>query len=113
MIEIPLFPGTAFFTEQVQLESRIYNLRFRYNTALDRWYMDLSDDQDVAVLLGVKLVCNKILNRFSADDRNPTGFLVCQSQTSDESPPAFADLGQRVKLFYAPFEETQAAASLL
>lgn len=109
MIEIPLF-ANPFFTEQVVIEGVTYNLRFRYNTSLDRWYMDLLDADGAAILLGQKLVCNKILNRFSADERNPTGVLVCQSLvTSDQNPPAFADLGQRVRLYYATLAELNAA----
>lgn len=112
MIEIPLF-SDPFFTEEVLLENVVYKLRFRYNSSMDRWYMHITDVTDVPILDGVKLVCNKILNRFSADPRNPTGVLVCQSQTSDQSPPGRNDLGTRVKLFYATLDELNAAAALL
>ena len=108
MIEIPLF-SDPFFTEEVLLENTVYKLRFRYNSSMDRWYMHISDVNDVPILDGVKLVCNKILNRFSADPRNPPGVLVCQSQTSDQSPPGLKDLGTRVKLFYATLDELNIA----
>lgn len=110
MIEIPTFSDVAFFTEQVTLEDIIYNLRFRYNAALDRYYLDLNDATDAPILSGIKLVCNTLLNRFSKDERNPTGYLTCQSLVaSDQSPPSFGQLGQRVRLYYATLAELNAA----
>lgn len=108
-LEIPTFTDSAFYTQTVLLEGKAYNLRFRYNTSMDRWYMHLADDADIPILDGVKLVCNKALNRLSADPRNPTGVLMCQSQTSDDSPPGLKDLGDRVRLFYFTLAELNEA----
>lgn len=108
-LEIPTFPADPFYTETVLLEGKAYNLRFRYNTSMDRWYMHIADDADVPILDGVKLLCGKVLNRLSADPRNPSGVLMCQSQTSDDSPPGLKDLGDRVRLFYFTLDELNVA----
>lgn len=96
---VPVFLDVSFYTYTAQLEGRTYRFVFSFNERSQSWYMDIADDNDLAIVQGQRLSNDFPLAR-SRDSRRPPGMFVCISLEDDNSDPALADLGRRVKLLY-------------
>lgn len=109
---IPTTPGVAFSVRRVSLDGSEYVLRLRWNSREARWYMSLSDADDVLIVGGVKLVAGWPLLRLVVDARRPPGQLVALDQAGD-ADPNLDDLGTRVVLVYIDQAEAAELAEAL
>lgn len=101
---IPTQQGVPFWMQRTTLDGRDYNLRFAWNQREERWYLDIADGDDTAILTGLKLVTNwPLLRAYHADHRVPPGELAVFTMLPDTSPPGLFDLGVglRCTLYYA------------
>ena len=86
-----------FFTQSVVLDGINYVLRFQYNQREDVYYISIVDATlGTDILSGIKLVVNwGLIQRYNGGDivGLPPGELVVLSNSSDDSPPTFGNLG--------------------
>lgn len=100
---IPTVQDQADYSLRTRLDGREYNFHLMWNEREDRWYLDISDESDVVVCAGIKLVTNwPLLRYYHADPAVPPGELVVVDETSDGSPPEIDGLGEneRCTLIY-------------
>jgi hypothetical protein len=100
-----LIPTSAvpYYSQRVKLDGRDYLLRFAYNEREARWYLSLYDDEELPLVLGLKLMTNwELLQHYHADPRVPPGELWVMCLSGDESPPTLSELGEgkRCELTY-------------
>lgn len=93
---------TATLYEQITfLDGREYIMRFMWNARASAWYLDVSDQDGLPIVNGVRLVCGIPLAREVVGDfRMWPGTLLCTSATQDDSDPGLLDLGSRCILIY-------------
>lgn len=102
-LEIPVSVDTPLYTQRTTLDGREYILAFDWNGRENRWYLSILDVSGEPLANGIKLVANWPLLRRFTDPRLPTGVLMAIDYSpSSGEPPAFGDLGRRVKLSYYP-----------
>lgn len=94
--------GQAFYSMTTTLEGTSYLLAFAYNQRCDCWLLSIATAEGEDIVNGIKILANWPLLRKVADPRMPQGELFAYSNTSDASPPRFADLapGGRCQLLY-------------
>lgn len=106
---VPVFPGVPLYRERVRLEDRDYIFRLDWNHREQRWYMSMFDQDEVPLLLGVKIIANiALLVRHGFNPGLPPGDLIPMDLESGGESPTFNDFGTRVRLFYYTPEELQA-----
>jgi hypothetical protein len=92
--------SAVFETQTTTLDGVAYLLTFRYNTRESCYYVTIaSSDDTIEYVGGLKLVTNfPLLQSYPT----PPGELVCQSFSSDDTPPALGELGDgcRCTLYY-------------
>lgn len=100
MLTVPNRPNQTDYSMRVALDGATFTLRFRWNTRESAWYMDISDEIDVPIYMGLKIVINNPLGVRCRDPRRPKGFFLAGDTTKRGKDPAIADLGDRVQLYY-------------
>ncbi len=97
--------GAAFWTQRVVLDGRAFYLRGEWNQRLGRWFLGLSDQDELVVSSPRKVVADFDLLRQCSDDRRPGGALIAIDTSGEGVDPDFDDLGVRVQLVYVSKEE--------
>lgn len=95
--------GPAYGSQRLSLDGRVYTLGMAWNESAGGWFFSLLDSEDAPIITGIRVISNWPLLRWRKfDPRCPPGELVAIDETSDGSPPRFADfgLGRRVQLVY-------------
>lgn len=109
MTEIPLPLDIPLFTQTVTLEGKDLSMRFDYNGREDRWYLDVRDEDGELVVGAVKVRCGQDLLAKARARAVLEGYVLAldlaATDTNPGAPPAFADLGRRVRLFYLTASE--------
>ncbi len=107
-----LIPATTIppFSQTTTIDGTPYVLDFGYNWRENTWNISISLPNGTILCTGIKLVSNYPLLQKYADARVPQGELYCISQTTDDSPPQYADLvpGGRCILVYLSKSELAA-----
>jgi hypothetical protein len=101
-------PNLPWYRQRTTLDGRDYVLTIYWNERNGRWYMDIADQDDVPLAMGVKLVADLPLLRLYRDDRLPQGQLMVVDMAADENlsrDPGICHLGDRFKLVYIPIAE--------
>ncbi len=102
-VEIPVSLDTPLWSQRITLDGVEYVLRLDWNDREARWSLSLGTTDLVWLRTGLKIVAGVSLLRIgTADPRLPPGTLMAIDLKGDGPPPAFQDLGRRVKLYYFP-----------
>ena len=109
---VPTQADVPWYRQRTTLDGRDYVMSLRWNERNGNWYMDLHDQDDVPLAVGVKLVANNPLMRSYIDERLPPGMLmvVDMEGNGDVSgrDPGLCHMGVRFKLFYYSAAEVAA-----
>jgi hypothetical protein len=101
-IVIPLRTDILAYALKVTLDNVVYTLRFRWNSRLAKWIMDISDVSENPLLMGLVLYEGiPLIWRFVGriEGLPPGGFLVVD-ETGQNRDPDVETLGTDVKLIY-------------
>lgn len=114
IFEIPLVSGSEnpLYRQRTALDGKEYNLHIDWNGRSEAWYLDLYDQDNVAVCLGVKLVQGADLFGKVSKSQLP-GKLFILAQNGDRGDPGIDDLGSVFRLFYFDAEEVAETAEPL
>lgn len=97
---MPVRSDIPAYKFQIDLEGTLYTFTFRYNSRMSRWIMDIADENETTILLGVPVLTEfSLIERFK-DDRLPPGAFLALDESGNQKQPAREDLGNDVKLFY-------------
>lgn len=106
MIEIPIPPDSAHFTQRTELDGTPYALEFLWNARLGAWTLSLSTPDGDPIVSGIVIVSDwPLLRRYKYDPRVPRGELFAYDPTKVRSTPGYIDLGTLVPLYYFTAEE--------
>ncbi len=105
VLTIPTTPGVPFYTQKTRLDGVDYILGFRYSQREDRWYLNISDSEEIPILTGLKLVANwPLLQAYHYDPRVPPGEIMAISLENDDTPPGLNELGEKLRVQLTYFE---------
>lgn len=108
VLVIPTRTDAPHYTIEVDLDSRTFELEFRWNDRAAAWFLTIRDADGVELLAGRRIVIGlPLLGRFR-DPRLPAGELNAVELTGTDAEPGVDELGARVRLLY--FEAGSLAA---
>lgn len=102
VLEIPVAAELLFFTQRTVLDGVPYTITVRFNTRMDRWLLDVLDEDGADLLLGLPLVADWILTA-NFKGRVPglfKGDLYVLDTTGQGRVADRDNFGKDVKLFY-------------
>lgn len=102
---IPIEPSIPHQRLTTQLSGETYILDARWNARADTWYLDLYDDDEDPIRVGMRVVLGALIGNQSADERFPPGFLVAHDTARSGVEAGLDDFGDRVLLLYITVEE--------
>lgn len=108
IFEMPVRNDIAAYSFKIELDLVIYTLSFRYNKRMSSWIMDIADEQESPILMGIPVQTNvALINRF-IDEQLPPGQFLCLDETGDQRSPDRDNFGLDIKLLYLDRSELQA-----
>lgn len=106
VLEIDVDSTLTYYDELTQLESLEYLLEFVWSTRESSWYLNIYDQDENSLAVGIKLLLNVDLLRRFPDPRLPPGKLICVDQGSTALDiAASTDLGSSVLLMYVTSDD--------
>jgi|SRR5579885_3826672 len=89
------------YTETVQLDGVQYVLRFRWNSRMRCWFLDVADADGNLLIAGRRCTVDSLLiGQFHHIDGAPLNELVPFDTTLLKRDPGLAELGDRVLMVY-------------
>jgi len=99
--EMPVRSDFKAYSFQVDLDGITYILRFRFNTRLDRWIMDIADSSDNDILNGLVVLTNvPLTDQYLSDPNMPQGRFIVIDETGNNKEAGSNDLGNDIKVLY-------------
>ena len=99
-IGIPANKNSAWYKFKISLSDVIYTLRFRYNTRMQRWMLDVADAADNDVLNGLPvLIKRNLLGQFVIEGL-PIGTMFISDDTNKDEQPSRNSFGLDKTFFY-------------
>lgn len=100
-LQIPTSAELPSYVQRVTLEGREYVLAFDWNEREGRWFLDLLDNEETPLAVGLKVVVGfPLLRRRKTDPRLPPGDFIAIDSSDTGRDPGFGELGGRVALCY-------------
>lgn len=104
IIEIPTTKDFPSQKETVTIDGRIFILRLRWSDRFERWFLDILDESENNILMGVPLHINRdLIGRFRMTTL-PQGQLIFYDTSEKIREAGRNDLGDRARLLFRPFE---------
>lgn len=103
-IQIPVrndFPNYEF---QVELEGRIFFLGFRFNTRANRWFMDIQDESQTPIIMGLPILTGLPIGSGFTREAMPPGSFWSVDLTGANRNPDRETFGVDVILVYEESE---------
>jgi hypothetical protein len=103
MRQVPTTADAVLYSQVTALDGSDFVLTFALNLRDGRWYLDIADQDSVAIAVNIPLTVNfDLLNRV-IDPRRPPGKLVCIDPTGADQDPG---PGTAPTLFYVEASES-------
>lgn len=105
-IEIPVRNDIFAYSIKVTLENLVYTLRFRWNSRIEKWVMDVNDGSDEPLLSGLILFTGiPLTHRFiGVIEGLPPGQFMMIDETGQDRDADKDTFGNDVKLIYTESE---------
>ncbi len=108
---IPVEPSVPDQQFTTTLTGIVYDIRVRWNTRDESWYMDVRDKAGVAIQLGIRLVLGSTLGLASGNPLRPEGRFILIDTSGENREATLDDLGTRVVLQFESWAEMNATLS--
>ena len=100
VIELPLRSDFKSYQFQADLEGTTYTFRFRFNSRIQNWVMDIADAADNDILNGVVVLTNVPLTDQYVKEGLPPGRFIAIDESGEDKDAGESDLGNDVKVVY-------------
>lgn len=105
---VPTSITNPAYSERLTLDGVTFSLRFRFNTRVGCWLVDISDENGEMIVSGRRLVCDWPILRQHGHLAVPAGQIMAFDTTERKIDPVIDDLGDRVLALYFDAEEIAA-----
>ena len=100
IIQLPVNSDNSNYSFKVDLDDSTYMFRFRFNTRLDKWLMDIATEDEINLLVGIPLLPGTLLSSRFTDSRLPQGRLFIFNTVDENRECGRNDLGNDCLLLY-------------
>lgn len=97
---IPARNDLPWYSFKISLSGVVYTLRFRFNTRMQRWIMDIADPSNNDILDGIPLLIGRDLSGQYVIDGLPVGISFCSDDTNQDTQPTRFSFGTDHSLVY-------------
>jgi hypothetical protein len=106
---LPLVPSVPSYVFGTSLGDAQYRIAMRWNARAGTWFMDLMEDDETPIRMGIRVVLGARLGGRTADHdpRFPQGDLVARDLSGEGREAGIDDLGVRVVIDYTPPDELE------
>jgi hypothetical protein len=85
---LPMFNDVPAFNYTIALSGSQYKLSWKYNTRMDRWFLDIMLANDTVILSGlVWLIGRDLTGQFAGQTNVPVGTFFCVDDTNQGTQP--------------------------
>jgi|LULL01.1.fsa_nt_gb hypothetical protein len=93
------------YSQRVELDGSIFILSFRYSLRPDRWFLDVQDEQENDLIMGIPLQTGVgLIGRFRVPGQPENEFLVFNREGTNDNPGR-DELGVSHQLLYNEADE--------
>lgn len=100
IVNIPIDGVQPFHRFSIELDGRVYILKFRFNFRDSRWHMSILQEDETVLIAGIPLVVSWGLIRRFADERLPPGEFFVEDVTGENTEPGENSFGRTHFLRY-------------
>jgi hypothetical protein len=100
LAKIPVDTDLPWFIYRISLSSTLYTLRFRFNSRMNRWILDIANSQDSSLITSIPLLILRDLNTRFVTPGLPAGGFFCVDDTVSNSQPTRLSFGTTHTLWY-------------
>jgi hypothetical protein len=103
--------GDPFSSVTVEILGSTHVFEARWNDVVGSWFLDIYEEDETPVLLGARLSLGAPIGWRRTDPRVPgksedaEGFLILSDLSGENRDAGFADLGDRVRLYFLTLDE--------
>lgn len=98
---VATFPNQRFGTS---LKDRQYTCDLRWNGRDEAWYLDILGEDETPIRRGIKIVLGSVLGGRCTSPDFPDGILIAADLARLGRDAAVDDIGDRVAVFFLPYE---------
>ena len=100
VLKIPTRSDLPSYSQKIELDGTIYSLRIRYNERLERWVLDIKDQEETPLVMGVVMLTGVALLAQHVAEGAPPGDFVLLHKDGTNTNATRDDLGDLVNLYY-------------
>lgn len=104
-VALPLRPSNPSYRVGVALSGEQYVFAVRWNARDEAWYLDVLAADGTKLRTGIRVVLGTLLGGRVVLDTFPPGVLQAVDLTNAGREAGLDDLGDRVQIYYYPFED--------
>lgn len=98
--KIPVRNDLPSYNFRIDLDDRVFKLTFKYNQRLDLWHMDIADEEDVDLILGIPLFSDTNILPIIKRPNFPQGDFILAHETEDFKNASRETFGAEVIMYY-------------
>jgi hypothetical protein len=103
--QLPLTSEHPQYRFGTSLDGVQFTIDVRWNGRDEAWYMDVLTDDGTPIRRGIKMVLGTLLGGRCIDPGFPDGVLIAADQARLGRDATVDDLGERVAVFFIPYED--------
>jgi len=105
IVQLPVRSDVPAYSFQIELDSVLFSLRFSYNARAGYWTFDIYDANELAILLGIRIITGWLLTDRFVMDNLPKGDFFVFDTTGKNTDPTQDDFGTTKLFMYADKSE--------
>lgn len=99
-LQMPLIPSEPNYHFSIDLVSVTFIINIRWNERSESWYMDVSSEDEIPLLLGMRIVLGTLIGVRSTAVGRPDGQFIVSDLTDQGLDATLDDLGVRVLMYF-------------
>lgn len=100
ILQLPTRKDLFGYEQSIEIENTTYFFVFKFNRRMDRWQIDIQDQNKVDLVSGVPLLTNVDITKQVRYLAIPKGYFLVFDTEGDAINPSQKDLGDRVQFLY-------------
>lgn len=102
---LPIEPSVADQIFETTLDGQTYVLRARWNYRMGTWFLDILDEDQEPIALGLAIVLGAYIGRRVKDERMPPGLIAASDLSGQGIDATLDDITTRVAVYYYSQDE--------
>jgi len=104
VFELPVRSDIPAYQFRQELDGSVYTLRFRWSERSCRWIMDIADEQNTDIIVGLPIHTERDVKSRFVGEGVPPGDFISLDLAGNQRSPDRDTFGTDVKLFYQDLE---------